>query len=57
MDLNNNRKKYVKIDRETGKDETFAFLDQVNSDLEDDIDNLMNNLDTKFVLEKSLKMT
>ena len=39
MDMNNKRKKYVKIDRETGSDEIFALLDEVNSDVEDDIDN------------------
>ena len=37
--MNNKRKKYVKIDRETGSDEIFALLDEVNSDVEDDIDN------------------
>ena len=39
MDLKNKRKKYVKIDRETGSDEIFALFHEVNSDLEDDIDN------------------
>ena len=33
----------------------FALLDEVHSDLEDDIDNLMNNSDTEFVLEQSLE--
>ena len=37
MDLNNKRKRYVKIDRETGSDQTSTLLDEVNSDLEDDI--------------------
>ena len=32
-----------------------ALLDEVHSDLEDDIDNLMNKLDTEFVLEQSLE--
>ena len=31
------------------------MLDEVNSDLEDDIDNLMNDSDTEFVLEESLE--
>ena len=55
MDLNNKSKKYVKIDRETGSDEIFALLDQVESDLEDDTDNLMNNSDTNFTLEEILE--
>ena len=55
MDLNNKRKKYVKIDKESVSDEVFAFLNEVNIDLEDNIDNLMNNLDTEFVLKESLE--
>ena len=30
-------------------------MDELNSDLEDDIRNLMNHLDTEFVLEESLE--
>ena len=55
MDLNNKRKKYVKIDEDAGSDEIFPLLDKVNSDIGDDIDNLMNDLDTEFVLEESLE--
>ena len=56
MDLNNKRKKSVKIDKETGSDDIFALLDEVNSDLEDDIDNLMNISETvKSVLEENLE--
>ena len=54
MDLNNKRKMYVKVYRETGSDDIFALLDKVNSDLEDDIDNLMNNSNAKFLLEEIL---
>ena len=54
-DLNNNRKKCVKIDRETGSDEIFASLYEVNSDLENNIDNLRNHSGTKSVLEESLE--
>ena len=43
MNLNNKRKMYVQIDRETGNDEMFALLDEVNSDLGDDTENLMND--------------
>ena len=53
MDLNNKRKKYAKIARKIRSDE--ILLDEVNSDLEDDIDNLMNDSDTEFVLEESLE--
>ena len=51
----NKRKKYVKIHGETGSDEIFALLDEVNSDLDDEIDNLMKYLDTEIVLEESLE--
>ena len=55
MVLNNKRKKYVKIDGEAESDEIFPLLDKVNSHIGDDIDNLMNDLDTEFVLEESLE--
>ena len=55
MDLSEKRKKDIKIDRETESDAIFALLDEANSDLEDDIDNLMNDWDTEFVLEESLE--
>lgn len=55
MNLNNKRKMYVQIDRETGNDEMFALLDEVNSDLGDDTENLMNDQNTKFVLEESFE--
>ena len=51
MDLSNKRK-YVKIDRETESDQIFAYLDEVNSDQEDEIDNVMNDSDTEFVLDE-----
>ena len=54
MYLNSKRKKYVKIDIETRSDDV-ALLDEVNSDLEDDIENLMNDSDSVFVLEESLE--
>ena len=53
MDLDNKKKNYVKIDRETGRDEIFTLLDEINSDLEYDIDNSMNNFGTEFMLAVS----
>ena len=56
MDLNNKTKSSVKIDKETGSDDIFALLDEVYSDLEDDIDNLRNVSESaKSVLEENLK--
>ena len=54
MDLNNKRKKYIRINRNTRSEEIFALLDEVNSDQEEDIDNLMNDLDIKFILDENL---
>ena len=35
--------------------EFSALLDEVHSDLENDVDNIMNKSDTEFVLEQSLE--
>ena len=54
MDLNNKRKKYVRIDRNTRREENFAILEEVNSDQEEDIDNLINDSDTEFIVDENL---
>ena len=54
MDLNNKRKKYVRIDRNTRSKEIFALLDEVNSDQEEDIENLINDSDTEFIIDENL---
>ena len=55
MDLNNRRKKSVNIDRETGNDEILEFLEKVNSKPEDDIDNVIKDSGSEFVLEECLE--
>ena len=56
MNLYNNRKKkHVKIDKEDRSNGFFSLLDEVNSDLEEDVDNVMNDLDMKFELEEGLE--
>ena len=52
MDVNNQRKKYLKSDQNTGSENIFTLLDGMKSDLEDEIDELMNYSDTEFVFEK-----
>ena len=54
MYLNNKSKKYVRIDRNTRSEEMFALLDEVNSQQEEDIDNLMNDSDTEFTVDENL---
>ena len=36
-------------------DEIFALSNELNSDLEDDIDNLMNDSNAEFLLEEILE--
>lgn len=43
------KKKYYHIQAMTS-DEVYALLDQVDSDAEEDVDNLMNDSDTEFIL-------
>ena len=43
-----NRKKYVQINNHTSSDQIFALLDHVQSDEKEDIEELMNDSDTKF---------
>ena len=45
----------VKMDIETESDEIFALLDEVISELKDNIDNLMNISRSEFVLKEILE--
>ena len=47
----NNRKKYIHIDRETGSNEIYAMLDEIESDTESDTGNLLENSDTEYISE------
>ena len=46
--MNNNRKKYVQINNHTSSDERFALPDNVQSDVETDIEELIHDSDTEF---------
>ena len=48
--MDNARKKYVNIERLSSGD-IFALLDSTEGDDEGDIENIMNDSDTKFVTE------
>ena len=54
MDGANKRKAYVKIGAETSSDEIFAILDSIESDNEEDIENLLDDSDTEFVYDESI---
>ena len=55
MDLNKKGKKYVDIVRKTGSEEIFALVDEVNSALEDNIDNFKKDSGIELELEESLE--
>ena len=46
--MNNSRKKYVEIIKKTGWNEIYALLDEVESDLDEEVDNELHNSDKKF---------
>ena len=55
--MNNNRKTYFHIDSGTSTDQTFALLDKVQSNNEDNIDEFMNDFDTEFIVSEEIKLT
>ena len=48
-----NRQTYVKIGRETGSDEIFAMLDQIESETESDVENLLYS-DAEYIAEEDI---
>ena len=53
----NGRKRYFHIDRKASSEQIYALIDDVESAHEDNIDNLMNNLDTEFIAEEEITQT
>ena len=49
----NKRKKYINISK-SSSEEIYAMLDEVESDLEEDTDQLVNDSDTEFVADEDL---
>ena len=47
--MNNNRNRHFHTDGHASTDKLFTLLDAVQIDNEDEIDQLMNNFDTKFI--------
>ena len=48
------RKRYFHIDENTGSEQIYSLLDDVESDDKNDIDNLMNDSDTEFIAEEEI---
>ena len=51
------RKRYVCIDRETGSNEIFAIFEEIKSEAESDVQNLLEDLNTKFIAEEEIPNT
>ena len=52
--VKNSRKKNVEITKNTGSDEIYALLDEVESALDEDVDNEINDSDTEFFVNDEL---
>ena len=52
--MNNSRKKNVEITKNTGSDEIYAVLDEVESALDEDVDNEINDSDKEFFVNDEL---
>ena len=48
------RKRYFHIDKNASSEQIYALLDDVHSNDEDDIDNLMNDTDIEFIAEEEV---
>ena len=46
--MNNSRTKYIEITENTVSDEIYVLLDEVESDLDEDVNNERNNSDKEF---------
>ena len=54
--MDNPIKKYYKITEKTGSDDIYAILDEIDSDLDEELDNEMNDSDTEFVVEEDIDL-
>ena len=51
------RKRYVRIDHETGSNEIFAIFEEIRSEAESDVENLSEDSDTEFIAEEEIPDT
>ena len=54
--MNNNRKTHFDIDSDASTDQILTLLDAVQSDNEDEIDELMNDFDAEFIAPEEIKL-
>ena len=50
--MEKSRKNYIKVDTTTSTEEIFTLLDNINSDAEDDIDEVLNGSATEFYVKE-----
>ena len=51
------KKRYVRINRETGSDENFVILGEIESKAESDMENLLEDSGTEFIAEEEIPDT
>ena len=52
--MDKSRINYIIINTNTSTEEIFTLLDNANSDVEDDIDQVLNDTDTEFYIEEEI---
>ena len=57
MKTNNNRKRPFHIYHDASTDQVFTLLDAVQSDSEDEIDELINDFNKKFIAPEEIELT
>ena len=55
--MNNNPKRHFHIDSDASTDQVLKLLDAVLSENEDEINELMNDFDTKFIAPEEIELT
>ena len=53
----NNRERHFDIDSDASTRQVFTLLDAVQSNNEDEIDELTNDFDTKFIAPEEIELT
>ena len=55
--MNNNQKTSFQISSDASTDQVFKLLDALQSDKEDEIDELVNDFDTKCIAPEEIELT
>ena len=55
--MNNNPKRHFHIDSDASTDQALKLLDAVQSDNEDEMNELMNDFDTKLIAPEEIELT